>query len=399
MNPSPIVFGELLTKAVRQIKAIEDKNLDVIQDELGHALGREGASFIQFLRKGHVPSELADTERLAQQLYQRKGLDAAETMRFLKVAGHPNPDHLIGGEQTPPHAQPANGQVQQVAELTLDELFVAGPPILKPRQFFGRNQELTQIFGWLARSPLHHISLVGPRRSGKTSLLHYLRKVTLSPPALLRPHQKQDWLPSPERYEWIHVDFQDPRLRKQASLLRYLLNSLELPIPEPCTLDHFMDVFSAHHWQQPTVILVDELEAGLQAPELDQEFWEAMRSLLSTTAEGNLAFVLTSHVPPETLADEAQKSSSFFNIFINLELGPFTEVEARQFIAASPVAFAAEDVAWILEQSARWPCLLGHLCQERLAALRLADQSTRWRHAALRRIAPYRHLLQETNAR
>ncbi len=53
--------------------------------------------------------------------------------------------------------------------------FVAGPPITDPRRFFGRAQELTRIFHWLKGQPMTHVAIIGQRRSGKTSLLHYLR--------------------------------------------------------------------------------------------------------------------------------------------------------------------------------------------------------------------------------
>ena len=86
---------------------------------------------------------------------------------------------------------------------------------------------------------------------------------------LTRPGQRVDWLPHPERFRWVLVDFQDARMCSLDRLLRYLLVSLDMPAPDPCGLDAFMDIVS-QHLRTPTVILMDELTAGLAAPERAQ---------------------------------------------------------------------------------------------------------------------------------
>jgi hypothetical protein len=80
-------------------------------------------------------------------------------------------------------------------------------------------------------------------------------------------------------------------------------------------------------------------------------------------------------------------------MFHTLELGPFTEAEARELIASSPQPFPEEDINWIQSQSGRWPFLLQILCQERLMALQQAEVTEDWRESGLRNIAPYRYLL------
>jgi hypothetical protein len=178
-------------------------------------------------------------------------------------------------------------------------------------------------------------------------------------------------------------------------LLRYLLDSLELPVPTPCDLEHFLDVVS-RRLRTPTVILLDEIGVALQRyPELDVTFWESLRALAANYVEGNLAFVLAASEPPGQLARESHLGSPFLNIFgYTATLGPLTEPEARELVASSPVPFPSNDVDWIIAESGRWPLLLNILCRERLITLEEGQTSEDWREEGIRQIASFRHLLQ-----
>jgi hypothetical protein len=295
----------------------------------------------------------------------------------------------------PPSLQKAQDTPTK-AGLPIEELstFIAGPPITHPRHFFGRERELSRLFNLWKRSPLQNSAIIGPRRSGKTSLLLYLKSITTTPPEQLRPGQRADWLPEPEHYRWIFVDFQDPRLGSREGLLRYLLRCLNLPMPHPCDLERCIDVMS-RGLRNPTVILLDEIGVALQRyPELDDVFWEGLRSLANTQVGGSLAFVLTAGESPAKLANTSGLSSPFFNIFsYAATLGPLRETEARELTASSPMPFPPADVDWILAQGGRWPLLLQILCRERLIALEEGETGDAWREDGLRQMAPFRHLL------
>jgi hypothetical protein len=275
--------------------------------------------------------------------------------------------------------------------------FIAGPPIMHPRGFFGREREIRRIFGLLKQPPLQNAAIIGPRRSGKTSLLQYLKNITVTPPTQLRPGQRRDWLPRPERYRWVFVDFQDPRVGTREGLLHHLLTSLGLVVPVPCDLERFLDVM-CRNLNLPTVILLDEIGMALQRyPGLDDAFWEGLRSLAGCQAGGNLAFILASHTSPIELAHDSGHSSPFFNIFgYTTTLGPLTETEACALIASSPIPFPAEDFAWILERSGHWPLLLQLLCRERLVTLEDGETGAGWQTEGLRQIVTFRHLLEAT---
>src|SRR5574341_43253 len=284
----------------------------------------------------------------------------SDMIRDLADATTPSPLH-------PPHphppVEPPTVPTDDLGPTTpptpTDQLppFLAGPPVTHPGRFFGRERELKRLFNLLKRPPLQNAAIIGPRRSGKTSLLHYLKTITTAAPEQLRPGQRTDWLPQPEHYRWLFVDFQDPRFGSREELLRYLLLCLRLPPPDPCNLDRFLSVVR-RGLQTPTVILFDEIGVALERyPELDNAFWEALRSLATNQAGGNLAFVLASHSPPDQLARQSRLGSPFFNIFGYVAaLGPLTEPEARELMTTSPIAFPESDAEWILAQIGRASC-------------------------------------------
>jgi hypothetical protein len=273
--------------------------------------------------------------------------------------------------------------------------FIAGPPITHPARFFGREREIKRIFGLLKRAPLQNAAIIGPRRSGKTSLLYYLKHITRATPAHLRPGQRADWLTDAQRYRWVLVDFQDPRFGHPEELLRYLLLALSLPVPMPCDLDRFLSVMG-HQITQPTVLLFDEIGVALQRyPQLDNAFWEGLRSLATHQANGQLAFVLASHAPPEQLAHASGMRSPFFNIFgYSTTLGPFTEAETHDLLASAPHPIPAEAQAWMLRESGRWPLLLQILAREYTASLDDGAPGNAWQTDALHQLRPFRHLLE-----
>ncbi len=267
--------------------------------------------------------------------------------------------------------------------------FVTGRPLIHPRQFFGRERELRRIFAMMSHGPLQNVAIFGPRRSGKTSLLLHLKNMASYSSDQLRPEQRTSrQLSRLQHYKWIFVDFQDPRLGNQEKLLSYILSSMELPIPDYCNLESFVNTIIDHRIQTPTVILLDELDVASRLyPELDHFFWDALRFLQTSGTKGEIAFMIAASKNLFQYFQPTSIGSPFFNIFgYTLTLGPFKESEARDLISSSPIPFAAADVAWILAKSRCWPFILQILCQERLAALREEESSNSWRARGLEQI-------------
>ncbi len=170
---------------------------------------------------------------------------------------------------------------------------------------------------------LQHCAVIGKHRSGKTSLLHYLKKITKTVPESLRPEQKQDWLVMPERYQWVFVDFQDPRMGTQEGFFKYLIHQLNFVQPMHLNLPSFIDTL-ARRIHTPTVILLDEIQAAFMLPALDRQFWWALRSLGTNLTEGKLSFIITSSKPLSELILDDGQPSPFLNIFGHvMDLGSF----------------------------------------------------------------------------
>ncbi len=393
MTASAAKFSQLLTAAIRTIKARTGKKIEIIQDEIGFELGRNGGSYIAYLRKNNLPSDFESLELLARHLINLEALDATQSRDLLVSGGHPEADGLVRHwfdqqaetDTSSPEAKPHRASYQKP--------FIVGPPISHPKQFFGRKRETRRIFNFLSGLPFEHTAIVGPRRSGKTSLLHYVRQLPFTDPADLRPDQAGPTLPHPERYQTIFVDFQDPRMRSLPQLLQHLLEGMGVSASDSLDLDTFMDLVADLLSQRPTIILFDELAAGLSSPGLDLAFWWAMRSMINLAGNGGLAFIIASSGDPAGMAIENDKASPFFNIFNTIQLGPLTEDEARELINSSPINVPGDMQDWMLQKSGRWPCLLQILCRDFLDSQQAGETDTLWQNDALAQFKNYAALL------
>jgi transcriptional regulator with XRE-family HTH domain len=287
-----------------------------------------------------------------EQPSRQKVLKCAEVLKltpkqradFLEAAGH----------------SPTNDEPQQLA------IPVVGPPIIQPYQFFGRENILSQIhWAWNKQVP-ESIAIIGPNRSGKTSVLNYLNNINHA--THLRPEQPKGWPNNwlPRRFQFALVDFHDANMHKPETLVTDVLRQLQLKIPQSCNLADFSSIIK-QKVSHPTVILMDDIEGGLSASTLDTTFWQNMRSLAN---HGSLSFIVTASESPVQLAHDSGKMLPFFKIFGHtLQLEAFTENEARELLANSPKKFSAEDIDEMLKESGCWPEPLQKLCDTRLQQL------------------------------
>jgi hypothetical protein len=263
-------------------------------------------------------------------------------------------------------------------------------PIIHPQQFFGHHNLLKNLFDDWKRLPLENKAVIGPKLSGKTSLINYLKFIHQIPVEQLRDGQRYDWLE--QEYNWISIDFKnDVRMQRLASLIPYCLKEMQLLDSNISKLDDFVNLLE-DKLTKPTVILMDNIEAGLQSPELDQEFWCCMRYLGGNGIGGRIGFLITSRQSLsqlEELSAQLNKTSPFFNLFTEYPLTAFTETEARELIRFAPQPISSADTDWILTHSQYRPFYLQLLCETRLAAFKANDHSDQWQTIGLNKIALY----------
>lgn len=377
----PEEFARLLTMGVHRVRLQENKPIPVVQDELGYQLGREGGSMVEHWRKGYLPKSIKDVSILARELVRRGGLDRAWLDSFLASAEYPHRSQLLR-ELWPDQPAPA----EAIADSPI------GLPVARLDRFYGRSNELARMFAAWRSRPLESMAVIGKRRSGKTSLLLHAMRMLTARPEELRASQRR---PAPMgQPRLVYVDFQDARMRTRERFLPFLLTSLGLPVPQPCDLYRFLDVVS-DRLDSPSILLFDELEAALAAPELDQDFWWSMRALVSTQTRGNLAFVTASLISPTKLAESQDRPSPFFNIFgTTCELGPLRGDEALEMLEGVLPGLGAADVEWILAESGGWPLLLQILLRSRA----LARGDSDWREVGRTQCQPFAHLYRSDKA-
>ena len=217
--------------------------------------------------------------------------------------------------------------------------FTYGNPISDPARFFGREREIEQVYSRLCNAEFESSSLVGERRVGKTSLLNYLAH-----PDVRRKHGLD-----PAQYVFVYVDLQMvDKATTPARLWQHLLRQMtrhcqdaqvkqivdELRQEE--AMDNFAlaDVFGrVDEIDQYLVLLLDEFENVTENPNFGPDFFYGLRSL---AIHHHLSLITSSRRELiELCHSEAIRSSPFFNIFANINVGPLGEAEARQLITQS----------------------------------------------------------------
>lgn len=197
--------------------------------------------------------------------------------------------------------------------------YSTGGIIKDPTMFFGREEELRRIRDRLRKGD--STAIVGLRRIGKSSLLYQLANQT-------------DALP--EGVVVTYLDLQDGAHHRPMTLLNAALHCLDEKLNHRYSfaLVNSLAEFSSAIKQiaisgfQP-VICFDEVEDLTRRDAFNDDFFECLRSLGSQRI---LAFVTASCESLDILLKRKQRTSPFYNIFVNLELAGLTDEAARALL-------------------------------------------------------------------
>ena len=206
--------------------------------------------------------------------------------------------------------------------------FTYGNPISDPRRFFGREREIELVFSRLRNAEFESSSLVGERRIGKTSLLNYLADRDV----------RRNYDLNPGTHMFVYVDLQMVNqevtpVRLWQRLLRQMGRVCQDPVVHQAideirqqdAIDNFAlaDLFDiVDDKNQFVVFLLDKFEKVTVNPNFGTDFFYGLRSL---AIQHHLALVTSSRRELiELCHSDAIRSSPFFNIFANINVGLFT---------------------------------------------------------------------------
>lgn len=209
--------------------------------------------------------------------------------------------------------------------MSIDNPFFHRGAIRRASYFHGRRIAVEQILGLLRNG--QSVSLIGPRRIGKSSILIHL----------CRPSVRERFGLEPPNALFVMVDCQElggsPPEEVYEALLMNLIDAagdagliLE-PAQQPGTyraLDRAL--YQIGKQNVPVVLLLDEFELLAANEHLTPYFFARLRGL---TTKYGLAYLTASQRPLFAItAEEEILSSPFFNIFVTLPLGLFSREEA-----------------------------------------------------------------------
>lgn len=201
--------------------------------------------------------------------------------------------------------------------------------IRRAKHFHGRTAEVEQILGLLRNG--QSVSLIGPRRIGKSSLLlHLCRSEVRKDFELDLPHalfvmldcQELGGSPPEEVYETLLMSLSDT-----AEVAGLTIDQFQQPGTYRA-LDRALHQISNRNI--PVVFILDEFELLAANEHLTPYFFARLRGL---TSKYGLAYLTASQRPLFAItAEEEILSSPFFNIFVTLPLGLFSAEEAENMI-------------------------------------------------------------------
>lgn len=233
--------------------------------------------------------------------------------------------------------------------MAADNPFFHRGAIRRVEDFVGREAEINQVLGLLRNG--QSVSLIGPRRIGKSSLLlHLCHAAVRSPHSLDPPHalfvmldcQEMAGSPPEEVYE-LMLD----GLLHAAAAAGLNVASAEQPGTYRA-LDRALQ--QVYQQRVSVVVLLDEFELLAANQHLTPYFFARLRGL---TTKYGLAYLTASQRPLfDITAEEEVLSSPFFNIFVTVPLGLFSEFEARELfqqrLSRTSVSFSDELSAYLL---------------------------------------------------
>ena len=271
-----------------------------------------------------------------------------------------------------------------------------GDVILSPKNYYGRREELMQILDELCEMAggrqRQNFRLHGIRRSGKTSLLHTIRKAVEEPETRRYLHIPNEMDSALEKWHPVFYDLQElPRdidnrehldstvffrsltqkiceaLHWTKKATRSILTRINADI---VISQNIVDAVKRQLEQvlrklpqnERILVLLDEVDSI--APERDERFFGQLRSIILSPELQRITWLLTSVRVLQAALEEIE--SPLHNIFASITLKNIDPAEAHRLILEpahkSKIYFESEATERILQQTGRQPFFLQVVC-------------------------------------
>jgi DNA-binding winged helix-turn-helix (wHTH) protein len=239
--------------------------------------------------------------------------------------------------------------------MMIENPFFHRGPIRDPAYFYNRTKEIKRTLEMLGKG--QSVSVIGPRKIGKTSLLFHI----------LRPEVVQQHGLDPTSHLTVYFNCEGLGSLKLEDLYALILEEMagqaaqqgiHLAGPErPISYLEFERVLrGAFNQKLKLALLLDEFELLGENLDLGTEFLSGLRALAT---KFDIAYLTVSRRP---LAAFTEYHSPFFNIFLPLKMGLFDKLESRELIEKSltkvGATFPLDAVNHILELGGGHPFFL-----------------------------------------
>jgi len=200
--------------------------------------------------------------------------------------------------------------------------------IQRSTEFFGRKQEVRRIYSRLNATPPGSVSVVGDRKTGKSSLLNHI---------YMRETRRRN-LDEPQATIMVFVDLQQQKGVSLEDFVDKVIGIASLELGErmngselPRDLRGMESLVEWIHGQgSRLVLLMDEFEAITTNQNFDLEFFSFLRYLAN---HYNVAYLTSSARDLQQLCHTKEiRDSPFFNIFSPLPLSTFLREEALELV-------------------------------------------------------------------
>jgi AAA+ ATPase superfamily predicted ATPase len=252
--------------------------------------------------------------------------------------------------------------------------FVYGGPVDVPR-FIGREYEVNRGFDLVTSNARGSVAIIGERRIGKTSLLHYV-----SAPDVIRGWNLDERssiflfidcgaiAPLTITRFWQHIlthlRRQLARVRKQSGVIESIRRLLDSPEIHTSDIEFLIEDLQAEGLI--LVLMLDEFEWVVRtdpdSQAMTRELLGGLRALINYASRAFSLIVATRRPLHEICQDVRFMGSPFYNNFSYLHLRPFSPQEADslldQMLKETGVVFSRADRALVYDLAGTHPLLL-----------------------------------------